>query len=461
MNSLIKKVSLLILVSLLFFLTISDLLHQYIGTDSGYYLATARDFYNGKIYFIDIATPYNPLSIVILGIPFLFSDSPNPAFSLLINFIFIWGSAYFLFKILQRINKNDDANFFYSLFFVLVVLVLDGSQLMLEPISVFFQLLGLTFYLKSKESNKYHYLTIAGICFACSFLAKQYGLFILAPIGIDILLSKRAVLKRIFFIGIGFFLSILSFYCYLACNGATFYEFVNYIMGMGVKLDTRNRTGINYSLLLLLLAILKFLILNLYLVLIPVLIFLKKKNIESKDYLFVLLFPFSLLIFLSAYYAHYFQYVLPYGLIAFVILLRNMDHNWQKLKSILFLISIIITGSISIISYSKKRAKIDFQEKFAKVLNENIPLNSKVYLDGPSPAFYFLCHFNSINSNVIGYTFPGYFYPKTIVKHLDDNDFLVVSQNKYSLYKKWLQHYKIKKIMINEKCFFVIKKVKK
>ena len=461
MNSLIKKVSLLILVSLLFFLTISDLLHQYIGTDSGYYLATARDFYNGKIYFIDIATPYNPLSIVILGIPFLFSDSPNPAFSLLINFIFIWGSAYFLFKILQRINKNDDANFFYSLFFVLVVLVLDGSQLMLEPISVFFQLLGLTFYLKSKESNKYHYLIIVGISFSCSFLAKQYGLFILAPIGIDILLTKKAVLKRIFFIAIGFILPILLFYSYLVYNGVTFYEFVNFILGKGVKLDEGVGTAKNYDLSKFLFTTAIFVTINLYLLLLPVIIFIRKIDFTFKNSLYVLLFPFSLLVFIPASYLHYYQYVLPYSLMIFVYFFKNQNDKLKNLERVLFLISILIICYISIRSFTKNASKIDLQEKFAKVLNENIPLNSKVYLDGPSPAFYFLCHFNSINSNVIGYTFPGYFYPKTIVKHLDDNDFLVVSQNKYSLYKKWLQHYKIKKIMINEKCFFVIKKVKK
>ena len=458
MHSLIRKGSLLFLALLLFFITITDLFYQFIGADAGYYLATARDFYNGKIYFIDIATAYNPLSIITLGIPFIFSDSPNPVFSLLINFIFIWGSAYFLFKILQKINRNNQTNLFYALFFVLVVLVLDGSQLMLEPISVFFQLLGLSIYINSKESNRGNYIIIAGICFACCFLAKQYGLFILAPIGIDILLSKKAVLKRIFFIAIGFILPILLFYSYLAYNGATFYDFVNFILGKGVKIDEGLGTGKHYNLSTFLFSTVIFVSINLYLLLLPVIIFIRKKDINIKNSLYVLLFPFSLLVFLLASYIHYYQFVLPYSLIVFVYLFKNQNDKLKNSKEVFFLISILIISYISIRSYTKNTAKIDFQEKFTKVLNENIPLNSKVYLDGPSPAFYFLCHFNSINSNIIGYTFPGYFYPKTIVKHMDNNAYLVVSQKKYSLYKKWFQHHKIKKIGIDKKMFYIIKK---
>ena len=51
--------------------------------------------------------------------------------------------------ILQKITANKKENTFYALFFVLVSLLLDGSYLMLEPISVFFQLIGLLFYLET------------------------------------------------------------------------------------------------------------------------------------------------------------------------------------------------------------------------------------------------------------------------------------------------------------------------
>ncbi len=60
------------LVLLILFVSITAFVYPLISADSGYYLANARDLYNGNKYFIDIATAYNPLSIIVIGLPFLF-----------------------------------------------------------------------------------------------------------------------------------------------------------------------------------------------------------------------------------------------------------------------------------------------------------------------------------------------------------------------------------------------------
>ena len=370
----------------------------------------------------------------------------------------IWSSAFVLYSILKKIKVNKNQNVFYALFFVLVSLLLDGSYLMLEPISVFFQLIGLLFYLINKESKATKYLLFAGVAFAFSFLSKQYGLFILAPIGIDILLNKNQIVKKVMVVGIGFLIPILLFYCYLSANGASFLEFINYIFGKGIHLDRGNGTGINYNLATYLIGFGLFVFYNFYILFIPILFFKNRKSIDYKKVLFILILPFSLLVLLSASYAHYFQYVLPYTLLAFAYLNYAFVSPISKYKDVVFLISIGIMSTISVVSYTRKQDKIDLQEVTLQQLSAVIPAQSEVYLDGISPAFYYLCDYKSIQLATIGFTFPGYFYPKTIVKNMRKNSFLVVSKEAYLSYRSQVGRFSKKEITINNQIFFALKK---
>lgn len=454
----IKKLALFIVVVSIVFLSISYFSYPLVGADSGFYLAYSREFYNGNSYFIDIATSYNPLAIITLGIPFLFSTHPDPRFSLMINMFFIWMSSFVLFTILQKIKSNKTDNVFYALFFVLGTLLLDGSHLVLEPISVFFQLLGLLCYLLNKESNRYSYLFFAGIAIALSFLSKQYGLFILAPIGIDILLNKKEILKKSLLLGIGFIFPVALFYCYLSNNDASFIEFINYILGKGMHFDRGNSTGINYTITTYLIGFGLFLFYNLYVLLIPYLVIKNRNYLDSKNLLFIIILPFSLLVLVVASYAHYFQYVLPYSILAFVFLSQMTTTPISKFKDVVFLISILIMSAISVLSFTRKQDKIDLQEEGIQQLSAVIPTNSEVYLDGISPAFYYLCDYKSIQLNTIAFTFPGYFYPKTIVQNMKKNSFLVVSKEAYLSYRSLVGTFSKKEITIKNQTFFVLKK---
>ena len=454
----IKKTSLILVLFVIVFLSVSYLSYPLVGPDSGYYLATAREFYSGKVYFIDIATAYNPLAIIILGLPYLFSSHPDPRFSLIINLFVIWISAFVLYAILQKIKENKNENTFYALFFVLASLLLDGSYLMLEPISVFFQLIGLLFYLINKESFQNKYLVFAGIAIALSFFSKQYGLFILAPIGLDILINKNLIAKKISLLAVGFIIPLSLFYSYLSYNGASFSEFINYILGSGIHLDKGNGTGINYSLTTYLIGFGVFAIYNLYVLFIPILILKNRKSIDYKNLLFILLLPFSLLVLFSASYAHYFQYVLPYSLIAFAFLIATSKVQINKYKDVIFLISILIMISISVISFTRKQEKIDLQEATLQQLSPVIPNKSEVYLDGISPAFYYLCDYKSIQLNKIGFTFPGYFFPNTIIQSMKKNSFLVVSKDAFFSYRSQVRSFSKKEITIDNQTFLVLKK---
>ena len=115
-------------------------------------------------------------------------------------------------------------------------------------------------------------------------------------------------------------------------------------------------------------------------------------------------------------------------------------------------------SAISVVSYSRKQNKIDLQEATLQQLSSVIPNKSEVYLDGISPAFYYLCDYKSIQLNTVGFTFPGYFYPKTIVQNMEKNSFLVVSKEAYLSYKSQVGSFSKKIITVNNQTFFVLKK---
>lgn len=46
------------------------LVFPFVSYDSGYYLSMMREMYAGQLYFKEIASPYNPLAIVLMGLSF-------------------------------------------------------------------------------------------------------------------------------------------------------------------------------------------------------------------------------------------------------------------------------------------------------------------------------------------------------------------------------------------------------
>uniref|UniRef100_UPI003D7F1BB5 ArnT family glycosyltransferase n=1 Tax=Pedobacter sp. TaxID=1411316 RepID=UPI003D7F1BB5 len=153
--------------------------YPFVGTDAGFYLSVARELYQGKVYFIEIASSYNPLSIAYIGLPFLFSDQPDPRFFLAMNVVILVGCACLLRQIFEHISPKNASNGFLAILFFCSSLYLSGIDITLEPLSLFFQLLALWAYLRFKSNRSLAYLFLTGFCLSLAFLAKQYGYFLL------------------------------------------------------------------------------------------------------------------------------------------------------------------------------------------------------------------------------------------------------------------------------------------
>lgn len=440
-------------------LLISFMISPIVGPDSGFYLAIGREFYSGKVYFHEIGIAYTPLSIITFGLPFLFDDAPSYQWHLLINVLINIGSSLVFYNLLKRISFNKSKNIFFVSVFVLLSFVFDGRHLMLEPLSVFFQLLALHFYLNYREHYTFKNLFLSAITICLAFLSKQYGVFVLLPIVVDIILNKKEKIKSILFLCGGMLLPLTLFFIYLSIYGVSFIEFIKFILGKGTEFDRGNGTAINVSIIYHLRDLLYFVLFNLYLLLIPVLLVLYFKVINTKKVFFTLLFLSSLTVLKFATYFHYFLYVLPYSLLLFAYLFSfNKNKKVNLFAYLLFGISFCF-WILYIGSTTKKgnRAYISKQKEEINILNTYIPKKSKVYLDGPSPSLYYLCDFQSINLKNISFVFPDYFFPNSIANNMETGAYIVIPKKKQVTYENLLEEEFVKEIVLEKKEYVILR----
>ena len=419
--------------------------YPYLSNDCGYYLQVMNDIYNGKLYFKEIATPYNPLGILILSIPKILLNPTDSRHHLLINIIVMVLSSYLLFKILNTQLQNKKINFFFSLLFLSTCLIYDGAFLMLEPISILFLLIGLTFYIKHRKKINYKFLFLVGLFISLAFLTKQYALFVLLPIGIDILLRKKHFIKEIIILSIGIVLPIVILFFFYSYHDVSIIQYIKYISGKGVNLDKGNGTGINSAFNTT--GLINYLILYIFILFTPFL--LKNKAQKSENIIFfILLLLASLSVFTFASYYHYFQYLFPFTLILIAYSLnKKSSFINKKIFHAALVISSIMVFALTIKSITGQKTYYERQATNEKILLNAIPKNAVVYLSGIRPAFYYLGNYKSINLKDIGYSFPGYFYPETIVKNLKKGNYLVLTNKYLDNYEKYLDEFEKQTIL--------------
>jgi hypothetical protein len=428
-----------------------------ISPDSGFYLAVAREFYEGKKYFVEIGSIYNPLAIITVGLPFLFDTEPNVRYHILVSILISIFCAFFFYKFIQKISTNKNWNILISSFFLLLLLYNDGRYIVLEPLSVLFQILALNCYFSYSKNQHFWKLIIVGIFISLSFLSKQYGLFIAIPIGLSIVLSKKNILQAIVGIAIGFCLPLMLFFISIKTAAFSILDFVKCILGKGVQLDVGNGTGSELDIRSIMMFLLIFFVTNLYVILFP---FYIKKITKSKYFILTVTALFSsFLVLIFAFYQHYFIYVIPYFLLLFIVLLSKKHNKSFQLKAVsLFLISFCIIILSVCLSFKRKIEVFEKQQQYAIALTKLVPANSNVYLDGVSPAFFYLCHYNSINSKTVGYCFPGYLYSSTIINNLKKGDYVIVTKQNYKSYLSLIANFKITKSTIYNDELYVIQK---
>ncbi len=431
--------------------------YTFASYDCGYYLSVARDMYNGNTFFTDIAVSYNPLGILMLGFPYFFTDSTTYSMHVFVSLLFISLGGFMLFLILRRLKTAVQTALFFSLLYIAITINYDGNIIMLEPYSVLFQLIALFFFLNVLDEKKvFSSLFFSGICISFAFLSKQFGLFLLLPTGVYLLLKQTALIKRISIYALGVITPLLLLFLFYMSKGVDIIQYISFILGKGVSLDYGNGTGlvdtVNTT------GIVNFIIATFFLILIP--FYFKKSELKKSEMFFFILLPISSLsVLIFANYNHYFQYVTPYIIILFIVALNTSQ---QKLKPIInqlvFIISVGMVVFLSLKTLKLQKRNSKYLMKGLAIIEQEIPKGSTVFLSRISPAFYYLLDFNSINLNQIGYTFPEYYKPETILNSLSTGDYLVLTQSYYEKYKQFSNQFSQKKVEFTDEYIYIFVK---
>ncbi len=391
-----------------------------IGLDGGFYLAIARNLWEDGVNYFDFASSYNPLGIMLLGIPNFFFENP-----ILLNyslyFIILIADAILFYKICLIYRENKIQSIFFTSIFLLYALILDGHLIILEPIQLFF------IFLAFLQLHKKKLISLGVICFL-AFLTKQYSLAFALPIVFFIFQSSESLLKKmthLLLVVSSVVISAIIFY-WLYAQHIDYSYYIKRLLGqvpqMNGLLTNQNGTGEGYGLAVFLKTTLRVLI-YCPLLWIPFLVIQRKK---TNTFLVVCFFAFSSVLIFASYF-HYFILLLPWTL-----LLLHENIEVEKLKYSLLYATVILAPSLFMLAKTtRSKNTIAHQEKeMSAQLSSYIPQNAKVFIVQASMAQYAICDFNSIDNHFVGYAFPNIIKKSAVLKAMEPGTFLI-ADNQY------------------------------
>jgi 4-amino-4-deoxy-L-arabinose transferase-like glycosyltransferase len=444
---------------------VSQFMYPVSGGDSGFYLSIIREMNQGSKYFTEIASPYTPLAISILGIPtFLFGiEGKLGAFS--VNIIFMVGSSALLYKILRLLKNDKIFGVLFSILFFFLSLCYEGHYTVLEPITVFFLIYSFYYFIKHRnDSEKKYFLFYSGLLLSLGFLSKQYAVFLLIPFYYHLIfIDPVRKFSKIIIFSISLVIPITLLYV-IFYSELRVETYIDYLLGNSLDVDIQisSATGLgNYKPFVISIHKLLYLLrTNSYLFLIPLYFFFKNKNRTKENVFFFLTMLSSFSVLYFAEYDHYFHFIFP-----FVIILIGYLKNTSSLRrqrffmvpiclSILFLLKTVHNQAPDVLINIHKD-----QINLGKEIQKYIPEESQVFLSGLSPAYYHLNNWRSISLKKNSFLFPDYFYPNTLISTMKENAFLVLTEkytNKYNEFNKLFDT--ISEVKFNRKKILILKK---
>ena len=428
--------------SLLFFFTtiigsyfLIVYLYPSISNDSGYYLKIAYDLAHGLSFFKELNCSYSPLVMYIFSIPFYFNNDTGLIFLFTYYFTVFPLIALFFYQILKFYNSNSKVCLFFSVLLITANFVFEGFHILLEPYVLLFQLIAIWVLLKWKLKKRT--LFLVGVFSFLAFYAKQYGFFIMPALMFWIYKEARSIKLTTInfsFLMLGFFVPILIltgyFYVY---ESISIKIFLLKLFGISALKGNEIVTGVDYSVIGAFKKVGQFIIDFPFLILTILLFFNTKIKPISKDRWFALLLlagAFCTLYF--AYYSHYFQLIIPYVILAIVIIFKWFIE--KKSIIILFLSIVFLVGASLKLKNKFLEKKEHYTEQLANIpiLKSNV-ISKNVYLHGISPAYYFLCKYNSPNHAVLGYKFPIELTLNKIASELSEGDCILIEPKFFKL----------------------------
>ncbi len=461
------KVAILLMSVILFGYIATTFIFPHYSPDMGFYLKIALDLADGFSFYNDMNVAYTPLGMYIFSALFYFF--PDAGFYTINSFylLFYIANGYIFFKILDYFKIDFEIKLILLLVQFISLYILEGIYILLEPFVLLFQLFAILQLLKYKNNKKWYLLFIAGISSFFAFYSKQYGLFIIPAFVYFIFVNskfKAHFFRNFILFGIGFLIPLIANYIYFcAYKNIPFFEFTYKIAGLSYLAGEESVTGLNYPFVRFLESTMNFILKTSFIIVIFYSIFSKLiKFVSVNTTFFVLIILGSYLQIYFAGYYHYYQLIFPFCLLLIAQLIQQQSSIARAkivhLFTILSFVFILLSAGwfLSDFFYLKKLS--EEQKINQPLLNKILPSGSKVYLQGISPAYYFLCKYNSPDLLKLGYRFPDELGLCRIDKNLPSDSYLIGNSEilKQDIFQKYTL---IKEVNLhNSKKCIVLKK---
>ncbi|AUP81067.1 hypothetical protein C1H87_21050 [Flavivirga eckloniae] len=399
-----------------------------VSNDSGYYLKIAYDLANGLSFFKELNCSYSPLVMYMLSVPFYFSDGIGLVFMFTYYFAVFPLIGVLFYQILKHYSSSKKMCLFFTTLLIAANFVFEGFHILLEPYVLLFQLTAIWILLtwKLKSSS----LFLVGVLIFLAFYSKQYGLFIF-PAVVFWIYKEANNTKRFFiktsYLGFGFLVPILLaigyFYTY---ENIAVVNFLARLFGIDALKGDEVITWVAYTTAGVFKKVGQFTIDFPFFALLLFFIFSKKNKITSQINGFSLLLvigAFCTLYF--AYYSHYFQLIIPYVILAMLSFGRNILEKKSMILVPLCLVFLVGASLKYKNKFVEKREHHHEQLVNIPVLKSNV-ISKDVYLHGISPAYYFLCKYNSPSYAVLGYKYPVSLTLNTIASEISKGGCILI-----------------------------------
>ena len=403
-----------------------------LGPDSGFYLKISYDLAHGLSFFNEINCSYTPLALYLNSIPFYLLNDPGLPVVFSFFLLIYLGVAVLFYKLSFYFNSHKKVNIFFTLLLICSLLQLEGIHILLEPYVLLFQLVA--FYLLFRFEKKDSIQIYVGLFVFLAFYSKQYGLFVLPAIvylNLKESLSFTHFFKKTGLLVLGMLLPVFILVLYFCgVKGVGITDFIYQLLGIPALKGNELITNLDYSYAGLRNSFKKFYrIFPFVLLLIYFIYGLFKGKIKKETIFTGILLISSLSILSFAFYLHYYQLIVIYVILCILTIQKNFTKFEQLLVGFVFLFFMKS-------SYSEYRKTLNYKEglyaeqkKSLKQLEPYLKKDFPVYLEGISPAYYFLGKYNSPNFKSLGYKFPSELTLRKIDKELPEGSFIVLNQS--------------------------------
>lgn len=428
-------------------MVIYTLLFTPLNIDGGFYLYLSELLSKNQGGIIVIG--YTPVAISIWTL--LFNLSPNLSYEpvLLLSVFVLLLNSFILTKILSTLKKfeNYQVHFIFWLYSFLQF-TMDGTSIILEPLTMLFALLSVYLILKK---NCFSHIIAAGALCSLSFMTKHYGAASLALIIFIIFKYQSFKITLNFFYQV--FLLIISF---IVTTILLYIINVYFLFSEIISPELIIRTTLNYGKLSISHSVFYFskgLIQFIPLILIPIFFFREKMKLKG-----IQIGLIGILAFLPAFYFkqyhHYYLLILPFALMIFAnTIFSAVNSKKDHLKLIVTVVIVVstIASNLRTMVLSEAISKKE-QHEISKEIALIIPKNSIVFIGNSNLQPYrFLNKLSGPLMSEYGLGFPDNYSGEIQNKMMKNSDYLLFSE-KY-------QGTQVKLIGIINKSIYVYKNV--